>query len=67
MNISDIGTKGVNILFQMEITQYGFFGSNIDISAIHGPIVDNRYFQNIKILLSASLSKNIMYSMPYYF
>jgi len=43
----------------VEIDQYGFFGADtdIDISAIHGLIADNRYFQNFKILFSVSLSK----------
>jgi len=31
-----------------QIDQYGFFGADTNIAAIHGPIANNRYFQKFK-------------------
>jgi len=48
---------GLVLVLQLKIDRYGFFGADTDISAIHGPIAGNWYFQHFYVLFSASWSK----------
>jgi len=54
-------------LFKLEIDRYGFFGVNIDISAIHGQIADTNTPNIFKSCFLLHYQKyNVFYALLFY-